>query len=328
VNAPARLSSFLAVVLALSTSLSSQAPAQQTAASSTPPDVHAIGEAGLRAPRVLHQVTPQYTAAAMRARIEGSVLLEAVVDVDGHVGAIHIARSLDELNGLDEQAVRALEQWTFMPGTKDGVAVPVRITVQLSFALSAPLTLPEAFSSLESPRGDWQEASVDDSGMRITVSYPPGWNAVPSPASSDRLLRIERIRDRATDEFQITPVKPAPPGFNLNAPMGRERLQQVSGTIMQTLTQHGGTLKASGQTRLGNRYWWWAEVHGPPTDAGRDAVDLYLFSTTEGDRVLQVGCSVLMPKGSSADETAAGIQSAASSFVEMLNRLRIEPISK
>jgi hypothetical protein len=35
-----------------------------------------------------------------------------------------------------------------------------------------------------------------------------------------------------------------------------------------------------------------------------------------------------MPKGSSADETAAGIQSAASSFVEMLNRLRIEPISK
>jgi len=71
----------------------------------------------------------------MRAGIEGSVCLEAVVDVDGHVAAVHIARSLDALSGLDEHAVRALEKWRLTPGFKDGEAVPVLITVQNSFTM-------------------------------------------------------------------------------------------------------------------------------------------------------------------------------------------------
>jgi periplasmic protein TonB len=72
----------------------------------------------------------------MRAGIKGSVLLEAVVDVDGRVAAIHIARSLDELNGLDEQAVRALEKWQFTPALKDGEPVPALITFEAMFTLT------------------------------------------------------------------------------------------------------------------------------------------------------------------------------------------------
>lgn len=71
-------------------------------------------------PKVIYSVTPQYTAEAMRAGMEGEVCLEAVVDVNGHVAAVHIARSLDVLNGLDEQAVRALEKWQFTPAFMDG----------------------------------------------------------------------------------------------------------------------------------------------------------------------------------------------------------------
>ena len=72
----------------------------------------------------------------MRAGIEGAICLEAVVDVDGHVAAVHIARSLDAaVNGLDEQAVRALEQWQFTPGFMDGEAVPVLITLRSIFTL-------------------------------------------------------------------------------------------------------------------------------------------------------------------------------------------------
>jgi hypothetical protein len=55
--------------------------------------------------------------------------------VDGHVAAVHIARSLDAVNGLDEQTVRALEKWQFTPGLRDGEAVPVLITVQNSFTM-------------------------------------------------------------------------------------------------------------------------------------------------------------------------------------------------
>jgi TonB family protein len=323
------------IVLALSVSLYSQTPPQQGADTWPPPGVHPIREAGVAPPRVLREVKPQYTAEAMRARIEGSVLLEAVVGIDGRVGAIHIVRSLDALNGLDEQAVRALQQWTFTPGTKDGVAVPVLISVQLSFASSAPLTLPKAFSpradgqTLQgTPGGSWQEASVDDSGMRIKVSYPNGWNASTSRRPSATLLRVQRLQGRATDEFQLLQLRPAPPGFNLNASIGRDKLQQFSQAITQTLGQHGGALQGSGQTRFGSRFWMWAEVHGPAPDAGREDVDFWVFSTGEGDRVLQVACWVLMPKGSTSDETAAEIQSAAGAFVEMLKRLTIEPLSR
>jgi periplasmic protein TonB len=84
---------------------------------------------------LLHHVGPQYTSEAMRAGIEGAICLEAVVDVDGHVAAVHIVRSLDAVNGLDEQTVRALEKWQFTPGLRDGEAVPVLITVQSSFTL-------------------------------------------------------------------------------------------------------------------------------------------------------------------------------------------------
>jgi outer membrane biosynthesis protein TonB len=37
----------------------------------------------------------------------------------------------------DEEAVRTLRQWTFKPGTKDGVAVPVRVEVEMTFTLGS-----------------------------------------------------------------------------------------------------------------------------------------------------------------------------------------------
>jgi len=71
----------------------------------------------------------------MRAGVEGSVCLEAVVDVDGNIATVHVVRSLDVLSGLDQQAVRALEKWKFTPGFKDGEAVPVLISVQNAFTM-------------------------------------------------------------------------------------------------------------------------------------------------------------------------------------------------
>jgi TonB family protein len=134
-NAPARLSSFLGIALSLSISVSSQTSSQPAAKVWPPLGVHRYDEPGLTPPRLLHDVKPQYTSEAMRAGIEGAICLEAVVEVDGHVAAVHIARSLDAVNGLDEHAVRALEQWRFTPGFRDGEAVPVLITVQNSFTL-------------------------------------------------------------------------------------------------------------------------------------------------------------------------------------------------
>ena len=59
-------------------------------------------------------------------------MLSALVQQDGNVGEITVVRSLDSMYGLDEQAIAALKQWKFEPGTKQGKPVAVRVNVELA----------------------------------------------------------------------------------------------------------------------------------------------------------------------------------------------------
>lgn len=109
---------------ALAARLAPGAAAQNT----TTPD-------GVILPVPTRQVRPEYTAAAMAARIEGTVLLEVLVLRDGSVGDVAVVRSLDTTFGLDEQAVNALKQWEWNAGTKDGRPEPVAVKVEMTFTL-------------------------------------------------------------------------------------------------------------------------------------------------------------------------------------------------
>jgi bla regulator protein BlaR1 len=90
---------------------------------------------GVTQPKLVHEVKPVYTPEAMEARIQGHVWLEAVVLDTGLVEEVTITRSLDTKYGLDDEAVKALKQWRFAPGTKDEKPVAVRIEVEMSFKL-------------------------------------------------------------------------------------------------------------------------------------------------------------------------------------------------
>jgi periplasmic protein TonB len=90
---------------------------------------------GISNPRVLREVKPQYTSDAMRAKVQGTVLLECVVRPDGSVGDVQVLRSLDPTFGLDQEAIKAARQWRFSPGMKLGEAVPVLVTIELQFTL-------------------------------------------------------------------------------------------------------------------------------------------------------------------------------------------------
>jgi TonB family protein len=90
---------------------------------------------GVTAPGLVKDVKPVYTDEAKEAGIQGVVELEAVVLTDGTVGDITITRSLDRKYGLDQQAILALKQWVFSPGKKDGKAVPVAVTIEMTFTL-------------------------------------------------------------------------------------------------------------------------------------------------------------------------------------------------
>ena len=90
---------------------------------------------GVLTPVLLREVKPQYTAQAMRAKIQGTVLLQCVVLPDGAVGNITVMRSLDSSFGLDQEAVKALRAWQFKPGTRMGAPVAVLVTVEIAFTL-------------------------------------------------------------------------------------------------------------------------------------------------------------------------------------------------
>jgi protein TonB len=96
--------------------------------------VYTAGD-GVSLPTVTKQVGPQYTSEAMANRIEGKVGLSAVVLANGKVGDVKVIRSLDSVYGLDEAAVKAMKQWEFKPGTKDGKPVAVRVEIDMAFTL-------------------------------------------------------------------------------------------------------------------------------------------------------------------------------------------------
>jgi TonB family protein len=90
---------------------------------------------GVAMPSVISEVKPSYTADAMRQKIQGVVMVEAVVMPDGGVGQVTVVRSLDPTFGLDQEAVKAVRRWRFRPGTKQGQAVPVLVEIELTFTL-------------------------------------------------------------------------------------------------------------------------------------------------------------------------------------------------
>ena len=92
-------------------------------------------EDGVTLPETVLGVKPDYTPAALQARIQGAVRMNAVVEADGSVKDVEIVQSLDTEFGLDDQATSALKQWEFKPGLWMGEPVPVLITVDMAFTL-------------------------------------------------------------------------------------------------------------------------------------------------------------------------------------------------
>ena len=110
-----------------------ESPAQATPEKPWPPvGVFRQGD-GVTLPRIIKQTRPHYRAYALKARVQGGVMMEAVVQTDGTVGEVRVVRSLDKEFGIDDEAVKTLKQWRFEPGKKGSVAVPVLIEVKMMF---------------------------------------------------------------------------------------------------------------------------------------------------------------------------------------------------
>lgn len=98
-----------------------------------PPSVPVRAGVDVRQPKKIHDVRPVYPPLALTARVEGMVIIEATIDVDGGVTSARILRSHPL---LDEAALDAVRQWRFTPTLLNGVPVPVILTVTVAFQLS------------------------------------------------------------------------------------------------------------------------------------------------------------------------------------------------
>ena len=88
-------------------------------------------------PAVLSRVEPTYSFEARKAKLEGVVVLSAIVRKDGSIKIRKVIRSLGL--GLDENAIRALKAWRFRPAMKEGKPVDVALNIEVNFRLRLDL---------------------------------------------------------------------------------------------------------------------------------------------------------------------------------------------
>ncbi len=84
-------------------------------------------------PQLIDQVEPDYPRLARQNRIEGEVILEAVIRRDGSVGEVRVIQGLRL--GCTEAAVAALKRWRFTPAMQYGEPVDVLVGLKVIFRL-------------------------------------------------------------------------------------------------------------------------------------------------------------------------------------------------
>jgi protein TonB len=86
----------------------------------------------IRPPQKIRDAQPLYPAIAQAARVQGTVILQARIGVDGTVEDLQVLRSIPL---LDQAAIEAVSQWQYQATLLNNVPVPVIMTVTVTFTL-------------------------------------------------------------------------------------------------------------------------------------------------------------------------------------------------
>jgi TonB family protein len=93
-------------------------------------------------PRVLEEVRPSAPDGIASANHPPSVVVRFAIDTRGRIGEIVIPRAGDER--LTAPAIAAISRWRLSPALRDGRAIPVVATVQLTFDQTGPISYKRA----------------------------------------------------------------------------------------------------------------------------------------------------------------------------------------
>ena len=95
-----------------------------------------VGQVGVEPPVFTKKVSPKYPERAVKIKLQGYVILEAILRKDGSVDEIEVLRGLGKGKfGFEEEAIKALRAWQFLPGKVAGSPADVRMTLKIDFVL-------------------------------------------------------------------------------------------------------------------------------------------------------------------------------------------------
>jgi TonB family protein len=96
--------------------------------------VYEYGTPGIVDPQILVQTIPSYTDEAIKAKVQGVVLLQAIIRKNGRVDSPVVLRGLGY--GLEEKAIKEIvANWRFRPAMLNGRAVDLQATIEVTFNL-------------------------------------------------------------------------------------------------------------------------------------------------------------------------------------------------
>jgi TonB family protein len=92
--------------------------------------------AGTQRPELIGEPVKRYPPEARKARIQGVVIVEVIIDQEGCARHPRVLKGVPL--GADDAALAAVQSWTFQPATLDGKIVAVYYTLTVPFKLSDP----------------------------------------------------------------------------------------------------------------------------------------------------------------------------------------------
>ncbi len=96
----------------------------------TDPSMELVGPVPMR------KVDPKYPPALISARVQGDVILYAIIRKDGSVDSIQLIRGIEPR--LDQNAMEALARWKFRPAERRGEPVELEAVVTIPFRAVTP----------------------------------------------------------------------------------------------------------------------------------------------------------------------------------------------
>lgn len=100
-------------------------------------EIAVVGAPGVDAPVFTLKVPPSYPIKGVEVRLQGYVILQAILRKDGTVDDVEVLRGLGRGKfGFEKAAINSLRRWEFIPGMVNGEPADVRMNLRVDFVLN------------------------------------------------------------------------------------------------------------------------------------------------------------------------------------------------